>query len=114
MPRPYFPALIWLAVVTGASVLPSVQLPKFDLLSADKLGHAVAYGVLTLLILRAHARLGGAPRPDWTAVLFSIAWGVLMEYVQYFFLPGRFYEYDDMLANGIGALIGWAAMKVRI
>jgi VanZ family protein len=106
MPKPYLPALLWLLLVTGASIMPSVQLPKFELLAPDKFGHAFAYCVLTVLLLRGYA--GATPaRPAWTAAAFSMLWGVLMEYVQFFFLPGRFYEYDDMLANGVGALIGW-------
>ena len=105
--RPYRPAALWLAVVTGVSVLPSMQLPKFDLFSIDKIGHALAYGVLCFLLLWSHARSGSAVRADWSAFLFAVAWGILMEFVQFAFIPGRFYEYDDMLANGVGALLGW-------
>jgi len=29
-----------------------------------------------------------------------------MEFVQFAFVPGRYYEYGDMLANTLGALLG--------
>jgi VanZ family protein len=54
------------------------------------------------------------PLTRWKEVLMlglSTFYGVLMEFVQYAFIPGRFYEYDDMLANAIGAVIGWFCFK---
>jgi len=39
--------------------------------------------------------------------LFATAFGALMEWVQFRFFPDRFFEYDDMLANAVGAVVGW-------
>lgn len=107
--RPFVPALSWLLVITGLSVLPSVPLPKFDLLSPDKLGHAAAYGLLVWLFFRGWRRAG---RPFSRGLMagapfFAAGYGVLMEFVQGAFIPGRFFEYDDMLANAIGAAAAW-------
>lgn len=109
MTKSLIPALLWLAFITGLSVLPSVPLPKFDLFSPDKLGHAAAYGLLVWLILWGWRRAGkpisrGAAAG---AAVFATGYGVLMEFVQGAFIPGRFYEYDDMLANAFGALVAW-------
>ncbi len=105
----FFPALGWLAAITLLSTKASVPLPSFHLFQADKLGHAAAYGLLTWLTLWGLAhRPAGPNRLDGAgAFVFAAAYGVLMEFVQYAFFPGRFYEYDDMLANAIGAGIGW-------
>jgi len=112
MKKSFLPAFLWLLLITGVSVMPGIQVPKFSLIGADKLGHAFVYGVLTVLILRAcqlRNRPPGRVTGKQTAgtLVFAIGYGVGMEFVQYAFLPGRFYEYDDMLANAIGAFTGW-------
>jgi VanZ family protein len=114
MIKAYLPAFLWLMFITGLSVMPGVQLPAFHLFSADKLAHAVVYGVLTWLLLRAYALTRKDTQTPWKEVLLSgvsIVYGVLMEFVQYAFIPGRFYEYDDMLANAIGVMLGWLCFK---
>jgi VanZ family protein len=109
------PAFLWLIFITGLSVMPSVQLPKFELFAPDKLGHALAYGILTWLGLRGlrnpeQGRLSG--RTGALVCLFAAFYGVLMEFVQGAFLPGRFYEFDDMIANTVGAVAAWGIVRV--
>ena len=107
----WVPALIWLVFITVLSVLPSVQLPQFDLFASDKLGHAMAYAGLTGLALLALRRQSGqAPsgRSSFLFFLFAAGYGALMEFIQGAFLPNRAFELDDMLANTFGAAIGWA------
>ncbi len=114
MIKAFLPAFLWLLFITGLSVMPGVQLPSFHLFSADKLAHAFVYGVLTWLLLRAYALAGQERLTRWKEALIlclSTVYGVLMEIVQYAFIPGRFYEYDDMLANMTGAVIGWIFFK---
>lgn len=115
MIKAYWPALLWLLFITGLSVMPGVQLPSFQLFSSDKLAHAVVYGVLTWLLLRAyhqsHQGFSGNV-PALIICCISISYGILMEFVQYQFIPGRFYEVDDMLANAFGCIIGWAVFRI--
>ena len=109
--RHFLPAFLWLVFISALSVMPGVQLPNFSLFTADKLAHAVVYGVLLYLILVGISKVRGQ-RPGWWAgvwaLLFAGAYGVMMEFVQYAFIPGRFYEVDDMLANIGGAAVAWA------
>ena len=106
----WLPPLLWLVLTTVVSVLPGVQLPQFSLVSIDKLGHALAYAGLTGLcwwaLRRLHAR---APtfREGLLLFCFAAGYGALMEFVQGHFLPSRFFEFDDMLANNFGAAIAW-------
>lgn len=106
--KPYLPAALWLAIVTGLSVSSGVPMPKFNLFSADKIGHAGAYAVLAWLLLSgfkaANRRL---PNTKELLIIFGLAtgYGVLMEFVQGTFFPNRFFEVDDMLANAFGALL---------
>ncbi|MEZ4918887.1 MAG: VanZ family protein [Saprospiraceae bacterium] len=102
------PAIICWLVITILSVTGKVNTPKFSLIGADKIGHAIAYFSWTFLIL-----WGLAKKPGFTlnlgsivlVFLFTSAYGTLMEWVQLVFCPGRFFEYDDMLANAVGALL---------
>jgi VanZ family protein len=109
--RYFFPALIWLLIITVLSTLPGSAMPKFTLVSADKFGHAFVYGVLLLLVCWGiYQRAGKSILPVRTTAIVAIVaclYGVLMEFVQYAFCVGRSYDYDDMLANGFGAILGW-------
>ena len=110
----FTPALLWLLLITALSTLPNPQLPGFKLLAADKLVHAFVYGVLAWLLLRSwsHSRQRATQwRERAAAFFFATAYGVLMEWVQYAFIPGRFYEFDDMLANAAGAVVGAAVFR---
>ena len=113
---PWLPAFLWLLIVTGASVTPGVSLPKFDLFSVDKIGHLFAYGALFWLSSWGYTRSSGR-RAGWKEGLaifvLSTAYGIFMEYVQGAFIPGRFYEVDDMIANTAGAAIAWGITKAR-
>lgn len=117
MIKAYLPAFLWVLFITGLSVMPGIQLPSFQLFSADKLAHAFVYGVLTWLLLRAQLRTGSLQSGFWVEIIIcciSIAYGILMEFVQYTFIPGRFYEIDDMLANAFGCVMGWACFRMLL
>jgi VanZ family protein len=103
------PAIIWMALITGLSVMPAPQLPKTPFFAPDKLAHATIYAVFTWLILFGLQRRTKTKLPRKQviiSVVFAAFYGILMEFVQYAFVPGRFFEYGDMLANTIGALLG--------
>ena len=86
-------------------------MPDFNLFQADKLGHAAAYALLVWLTLRGVSRLKKPEDMGWRhgffVFLFASGFGVLMEFVQRTFFPGRHFEFDDMLANTAGAAAGW-------
>lgn len=110
----YLYPTLWLGVMTILSVLPGVSLPKFDLFSADKAGHFFVYGVLCAFVLYGVSGLW-IKEIKWRhialIIAFSAAYGVLMEWVQYAFIPGRMYEFDDMIANLAGAVAGGTAYR---
>jgi VanZ family protein len=70
----------------------------------DKLGHLLAYGVLMGWFVQLYQRRA------WLlghAVLLLLL-GITLEFLQE--LNGRYFEYADMLANGLGILLGAATM----
>ena len=106
--KPYLPAALWLAVITVLSTSPGVPMPKFNLFSTDKIGHAAAYALLTWLLLRGFQAAKNRSA-NWKEAFFifglSAGYGILMEFVQGTFFPYRFFEVDDMLANAFGATL---------
>ena len=114
MLKSLLPAFAWLVVIVILSTRASVPMPSFNLMAPDKVGHLGAYGILGWLIMWG-LRRGVAPAKlrhvhIFGTFVFATAFGVLMEWVQFAFFPGRFYEYDDMLANAIGAAIACFVM----
>lgn len=109
--KPLVPAIVWLIAITFLSTRGTVSMPNFNLIGADKLAHAAAYGLLVWLILLGLSQT--TPLNRHTAAqrfgvfLFATGYGILMEFVQANFFPNRYFEYDDMLANAFGAAIGW-------
>lgn len=96
-------ALTWAAFLVVQSGSPSVGgflariLARFPD-GADKVGHAGAYAVLGAFLTLATGRV-------WVAVVIATLFGVTDEIHQYF-VPGRFADVFDVLADGVGALIG--------
>ncbi len=110
----YLPALVWILTITYLSTNPGVSLPKFSLISADKLAHAVVYGILVALLWFGRRRRNDLGK-YWGVAVFlgAAAYGALMEYIQATYFPSRSFEFDDMIANAVGAAAGWAIGKWR-
>ncbi len=99
-------SLIYLGIIAGLSLMPADDVPDVQLFAGfDKLVHACMYFGLTILAC-------------WTLhseekqirilyiVLFSVSWGLLMEFSQLEMLMGRAFEWTDELANSVGTLLG--------
>ena len=86
----------------------------------DKPTHSIAYTVLGALIVRALAG-GLGPRIEISTALLGIvlttAYGATDEFHQ-MFVPGRYAEVKDLLADAIGAVLGaivcWLCGIIRV
>lgn len=113
----FLPAIAWAIVILILSAGSGVNLPEswMDFFSWDKLGHAIVYAVLTVLILRAHLINNQykllATNILVTSVVISSVYGVLMEIMQWGFFPHRYFEVTDIIANIIGSILGIIAFK---
>ena len=106
----YLPAAVCACLIFYLSTRASVSIPFSwsDILAGDKIGHAIAYGSLTLAVLwglRKDRGLSTSRGFNWVVVVCS-AYGILLEVIQYSFFPNRYFEVLDILANIIGSLIG--------
>lgn len=95
--------VVWAALIFLQSSLPDPPgSSSLDWLHADKVAHAVTYGVLAALL----AWAGG---PFALAWLLAVLYGVTDELHQVW-TPGRDPDALDLLADAVGAALGAAAV----
>lgn len=90
-------------------VLPDPK-PAMGVITWDLLDHAIAYGLLSILMMIA---LRQQPRPlvmTSIVVLASSLVGVLFEYGQYWLTSTRQFSFYDAVANAFGAVLGVAVL----
>ena len=111
-------SLLYLGIVAGLSLMPSDDVPDVQLFAGfDKLVHACMYFGLTILACWTfHAEEKRIK--IFYLVLFSVAWGFMMELSQLEMKIGRAFEWTDELSNSIGALLGaivyaWIALTYK-
>lgn len=98
--------LLWAGIIAWLSLIPSPpQIP--DLLGWDKLQHAGAYGLLSLLIAQTlHTFPHLQPEKVWwRAALAALCFGSLMEILQLVMQVGRTAEWWDLAADALGVSI---------
>ena len=101
------PALIWTAIVFVAGGVPNPGPPVPLEFPIDKIEHAVAFGILQVLVLRAlrYERPRALPRAmPWIAALVSSVLGAALELFQ-LTVPNRAAEFMDLVANTVGIVL---------
>ena len=107
------PAIGWLLVVTLLLVLPGQALPQETWLSNiqfDKIVHIGLFAVLTWLFCRGWYQNGRTQ--DRLKIIFiyitlaAVVYGLVMEFVQKYYVPFRSFDVYDVVADGIGAFAG--------
>lgn len=100
---PYLPAFLLAVVIFILSTKATIQLPE-SAFSLDKIGHFVAYALLAWLFIRGLRKSERLTNTNLFSVILIVSiYGAALEFVQWFFFPGRFFEVWDMIANITGA-----------
>jgi VanZ family protein len=113
-PKPSFiPAVLWLVISTVLLTLPGSDLPKEDWLGKigfDKWVHIGMFSIMVVLWCRAMLRVYKEGKQlKNTFLLLGLLWlgfGVGMEFVQKYFIPGRSFDVKDMIADAAGCTVG--------
>ncbi|MCZ4315471.1 VanZ family protein [Comamonadaceae bacterium G21597-S1] len=90
-----------LVVVTMLSLLPLG--PDAPSTGWDKTDHLLGFGLLAILACQSW------PRRNLTALAGLLVYGALIEVLQSF-TPYRFAEWNDLLADAMGLLLGWSLL----
>ena len=91
--------ILWLSLTSSPPQLPGV-------LGWDKLLHAGAYGLLSILLAQAFlCPPFSMNKPWWSAGIAAVVYGALLEILQLLSQTGRTAEWLDLFADAIGACV---------
>ena len=105
-------AILWGVVVTVLLCIPGNNLPESDLDKIpffDKYVHVVLFAILTCLWCQAFFNVNNqnsASRIDFKVATGVTVYGIVMEFVQKYFVVMRSFDIIDILADAVGVLIG--------
>lgn len=109
----WWAAVVWGLLILALTLLPVEAVPGSGLLGRyhlDKVAHAFLFGVFLILLVRA---LRGAGRPNTmlVAVVVTVLYGALTEFLQEWMGAGRHGDPLDLLADIIGILLAAAWLR---
>ena len=112
--KKFIPGIAWFFVVLILMCLPGEELPPSDWLHIDFLDkwlHIGVFGFLVLLFCWPFYR-SGFNRDERKYYFIKIAlassiWGLAVEFIQKFFVPGRSFDLFDWAADSVGALLSF-------
>ena len=102
-------ALVLAAAVLIVSSWPSLKVPEIGWSVEDKILHLLVYSLLAYLAFRGWLPSHGplrVRRTIWVILLILACFAAADEYHQRW-IPGRFVEWGDFLADGLGVLAGF-------
>ncbi len=112
--KPSFaPAIIWFIISTILLTLPGSDIPKagwLDKIYFDKIVHVGMFALLSVLWCFALLKKTSDRKKlrQWflSVAIIWIIYGIAMEFVQRYFIPGRSFDINDMIADAAGATAG--------
>ena len=118
--KKFLPGLAWFFVVGILTLMPGKDVPEVGWLNIpniDKFVHMVLFGGLTLLFCLPYAKTNISflkKRNIFIRISLSmILWGIIIEVIQKFFVPGRGFEWLDWAADTVGVFVSyWICIKV--
>lgn len=115
--RSFIPVILWALIILGLSITPSSELPDPNIRFADKWAHFLVYGILSFLLIKNSKKYLQTAQISfrlWSVLfLLSTSYGIIIEVIQHYLIPSRFGEWQDALANCVGALLGMVIGQIR-
>jgi VanZ family protein len=113
MLRNIIPAISWSVLVLFVSLIPGNEIPEFEVgfLHIDKLAHAILFAGLSFFWFFG-LKKGGISKivslNTEGVVSFSVfIYGFAIELIQHYFITDRHFDIYDVLANGVGVVLGY-------
>jgi VanZ family protein len=112
----YIPAMIWLVVLLVAMLLPSNKIPSVVKGVNDKILHSGAYALAAFLFYLGQNHFFTKPKNHSLSLIIAafilLIIGVIIEFLQENYIPGRSGSIRDILANMIG--IAWGMLSAYV
>jgi VanZ family protein len=106
----FYVAILYFILTLVLLTVPGTALPAQDD-NSDKIVHLGMFFGLCYLFCRPFktSSLSVAEKRSWffSIALYGCAYGIIMEFVQKYFIPFRSYDAWDVVFDGIGCLLGF-------
>ena len=103
------PAILWFFITFWLLTIPGKNLPDtggwLDKLYADKLIHIALFAILTWLFFRPFAAKPGVVKRLILIAVAATAYGIVMEFVQKYWIPNRSFSLGDIAADSVGSFL---------
>jgi hypothetical protein len=117
--KKFLPGIAWFFIVVVLTFLPGGDIPKvgwLDRIYFDKWVHIGLFGGLTFLFCWPFYKSDFSTRKRISyfikIAIASSIWGLIIEFIQRFYIPGRSFDLLDWAADSFGALIAlWFCTK---
>ncbi|MBA2250030.1 MAG: VanZ family protein [Chitinophagaceae bacterium] len=114
----FIPGIAWFFIVLYLMTIPGKELPEvgwLDKIYFDKWVHAGLFAVMVFLFCWPFNR-SSFIKPERYNYFIRIAiasclWGLTIEFIQKFFIPGRSFDLWDWAADSIGVLMGYVVSR---
>lgn len=111
-------AILWFLMVTVLLTLPGKDIPKISFLEAINFDKVVHIGLFCGLVFLFYWPVSKTDLSSSTKksillkiALAALAYGIIMEFVQKYFIPNRSCDVSDMIADGIGGFLPYLFQK---
>jgi VanZ family protein len=105
-----WPALAWFIITTILLCLPGSAFPKenwFNKLWLDKWVHIGLFAIMVFLWCRGILSTTKKKTLAFTQIAFYFfLYGIVMEFIQKYFIPNRSFDIGDIIADGAGSVAG--------
>ncbi len=96
--------ILWAFFILVLCIIPGKDLPSSNIWQIDKLAHFLLYLILAFLGLAAASSM--FHKTTWLILAACFFYGFAIECIQGLFLTDRFFDWNDILANSFGGLVG--------
>lgn len=119
--KKFLPGIAWFLIVGVLTLMPGSDIPKVGWLDQipnfDKVVHAGLFGGIIFLFCMPYFKAPISYRQKLNYFIWissaAIVWGISIELIQKFLVPGRSFDLSDWLADSIGVLIAlWLCIKI--
>ena len=111
-------AVVWLLIVTILLCIPGAKLPTINWQNKiwlDKWIHIILFLLLVYLWCWSYSKRNESSKKVFiTVTILFIVYGISMEIVQHFFIPLRSFDIGDIIADALGAVLGYFIAVKRI
>jgi len=117
----FLPGIAWFFIVATLTLMPGNDIPKVGWLDSipnfDKVVHAGLFGGLTFFFCLPYFKSPVSHQKKINFLkrlsLAAIVWGITVEFIQKYFIPGRDFDLLDWAADTAGILIAyWLCAKI--